>query len=222
MSQPLRKEESGAPNNDWYETLKHLEDPESFRSFAKHFHGRFYRYFLGRGLPQIDAEDQAAFLITDIILRLEQYVPREGATFEAWMYQWMRNASATWWRKHKTRVDAIEDHPELAGPTADDPDGKASSGQAKTAEAEALEDAMLALSDPDREIIQRCYLEGDLLRDDVALDLGIQPGTARVRLHRALQRLRRLMDRDPRTVRLRQAEAKATKDVKDKEDYESK
>ncbi|WP_376797561.1 RNA polymerase sigma factor [Thermogemmatispora sp.] len=67
----------------------------------------------------------------------------------------------------------------------------AASGPEEEVEAEEAALALLALVDQeDREVLHLALVEG-CERELLARQLGISPGAARVRLHRALQRLRR-------------------------------
>jgi RNA polymerase sigma-70 factor (ECF subfamily) len=111
---------------------------------------------------------------------------REGASVRHWFLaivanQCRRTVSSRWWSVLK-RADLTV--------------AAQSSGTTDVDEAETLRHALMQLSERDRLVVAlRYYL--DLSFDEVAATLGISPGAARVRAHRALARLRPIVEVRP-------------------------
>jgi RNA polymerase sigma-70 factor (ECF subfamily) len=111
---------------------------------------------------------------------------REGAPIRPWFLaivanQCRRIVTSRWWSVLK-RADVMV--------------ATQSSGTTDVEEAESLRYALMQLTERDRlVVVLRYYL--DLPFDEVAVTLGISPGAARVRAHRALARLRPIVDVGP-------------------------
>ncbi len=167
-------------------------EEDAYREFARIFRGRFYRYFLTQGMPQFEAEDLAASLTTDALMKVEKYEPREGAAFESWVYQLMRHAAADWHRRQKGRSVSAENLAEQFEPAAP-PDREVVA---------AVREALEELSEEDRTIVEMRDMEGEGTYEEIAAAIGVSAGALRVRRHRALRRLEKLLAEDAR-IRLR-------------------
>lgn len=77
------------------------KDAPAYRDLARFLGPRFYRSFLGAGLPPFEARDEASTLVTDLVIKFDKYAPRDGASFEAWMNSLVRNKAADWHRRRK-------------------------------------------------------------------------------------------------------------------------
>lgn len=97
----------------------------------------------------------------------------------AWLYGTARNLLLAETRRHRAERDAVE---QLAGQPAAVP------LQATSPAHEVVCAALARLSPTDREVIQLIEWER-LTPAELAVALGVRPGTARVRLHRARQAL---------------------------------
>ena len=102
----------------------------------------------------------------------------QGVSFSAWLFAIARNECRQYWRKQNREVpfDPIE-HEQI-------------SNDQKDLEIKILtEQALNLLSEEDRELIRLRYI-ADLPIRDIALLLKLNFVTVRVRIHRALARLR--------------------------------
>ena len=176
------------------------EERRAFTEFASLFGPSFRRYFLGCGMPSFEAEDLAATFVTDILLKVGQYHTMDGGGFQAWVYQSMRNMAADWGRKRKRTVPTVaSDH---GSSEWADPDG---GGPAESSldpeEVAAVREAWERLTDTDREIIEMRDLRNKPKWSEIAGELRIGEGAARVRHTRALRRLAETLQADPRIQR---------------------
>jgi RNA polymerase sigma-70 factor (ECF subfamily) len=172
-------------------------EEDAYREFASFFGPRFRTFFLGRGLPATEAEDLAASCVTDISLKVGKYRSLEGGRFEAWVYTLARRALIDRWRRRRPAEPLPDD---LAFPAPLEGDDSESLAEA----VDALREAVAKLPEGDQALVHSRHLEGSEPFSDIAERLGIQPETARVRHHRAMRRLRALLETDPRIQRLLQ------------------
>lgn len=100
----------------------------------------------------------------------------------AWLYGVARRLLLAAAREDRRRHDAEGERARLHDPAAD-PEGGDPTDQVR-----ALREALDSLREPDRELIRLTEWE-QLQIGEAAVVLGIRPGTARVRLHRARRAL---------------------------------
>lgn len=136
----------------------------------------------------LDAED-AADVVCEVLLVAWRRIDEVPAGDEArlWLYGVARNVLNNHRRGARRRgrlAERLRDHVRTAVSEAPDP--------ATMPQVVALREAMATLDPADRELIALSAWEG-LGPSEIAAVLGIEPGTARVRLHRARTRLRRAL-----------------------------
>jgi RNA polymerase sigma factor (sigma-70 family) len=151
-------------------------------------------------MPPFEANDLAATFVTDILLKVSQYNTMEGGGFQAWVYQSMRNMAADWGRKRRRTLPTVasdRDSSEWADPGS----GGAAESALDPEEIAAVREAWEQLSDTDREILEIRDLRYKPKWSEIADELGIGEGAARVRHTRAMQRLAEILQADPRIQR---------------------
>ncbi|MEZ0581219.1 RNA polymerase sigma factor [Nocardioides sp. MH1] len=124
--------------------------------------------------------DDAADLLSEVYVvawRRRGDLPGEDLR-RAWLYGVARRLLLS----HHRGVARTAEAERSVAPPVDD-DGERAEGRAAI-----VREALAALSESDRELIQLTEWEG-LSASEAALTIGIKPGTARVRLHRARGRL---------------------------------
>ena len=167
-------------------------DEDAFKEFGRLFGPKFKTYFQRHGLSPADAEDLSVSCVTDIALKIEQYRPREGASFSAWVFQISRNYLADWWRNHRP-TESLPDDLGVAGSEGEE-EGTESKGTL------AVRDAIARMSEADQKIIQLRHFGFEHSYAEIGNHFGISADTARVRHFRALQRLEGMLEKDPRVL----------------------
>jgi RNA polymerase sigma-70 factor (ECF subfamily) len=115
---------------------------------------------------------------------------RDPAGAKAWLLAILAHQAASWGRKRRHRVIAIDELP------ASDEPGDPAPGPADAVERREqrrfLADALARLADDGHQILVLRY-DADLTVPEIARILGCHEGTVKSRLHRALDQLRRLL-----------------------------
>ncbi|KRA39330.1 hypothetical protein ASD81_03020 [Nocardioides sp. Root614] len=169
-------------------------DPGLMEAFYRE-HAETVKTFLAR---RIADPHQVADLTADIFLAAigsaDRYRPDEGAPLP-WLLGIARNAVADATRRRARRLRAES---RIQGRRLLDEDATARIAERIDAErlTRALYDALAALPARDRRLMELVAVDG-LSVTDAAAELGVKPGTARVRLHRSRARVQLHMDNNP-------------------------
>lgn len=161
-------------------------DPDAFEAFYRE-HLPAIRRFVAR---RVSDPHLAADLTSDVFLAAidaaSSYKPDRGVP-AAWLHGIARNVVASEVRRQATERRATR---RVAGRRLLDPDSLARIEERLDAEREfrALYGAIAELPDRDRALLELVAIDG-LDIADAAAAMGIKPGTARVRLHRARRRV---------------------------------
>ena len=143
-------------------------------------HGQaVYRLAYARTLNRADAQD----ITQEAFLRLVAAAPdfRDAAHCRAWLLRVAMNCAADLRRREKFRRHvSLEEADQLAAPA--DREGDA-----------GVLEAVGALPEPYRAVVHLFYYEG-MSTAEIARVLGLREGTVRVRLSRARDKLRILLD----------------------------
>jgi RNA polymerase sigma-70 factor (ECF subfamily) len=155
---------------------------ESFEAMYRSYYPRVLATARHRVSDRTTAED-----ITQDVFRAAAQRHRAGHTVDTpWLFATVRNLIGNEYRRAQ-RAAALSERIEAAASI------EARPGEASPDTAIDVTRAMVALAENDREILQLAYWD-DLSGNELAAALGISPGAARVRLTRAKQALRALLD----------------------------
>jgi len=127
-------------------------------------------------------------LVQDVFVRVLKYRAtfRDEGRFETWLYRIARNARVDYF-KSRRQTESIEDSGlDIAQPG----DGPAEAVQ-REREMARLRRALLLLRDDKRELIVLARYRA-MKHEQIAELLGVEVGAVKVRLHRAIQELRRV------------------------------
>jgi RNA polymerase sigma factor (sigma-70 family) len=182
-----------------FEQLPHRmasRDSDAYREFAAFFGPRLRGFFRSRGLGIVDAEDLAVSCVTDIALKVERYDPDRGGRFVAWVYTLASRSLIDWWRRKPPTEPLPAQLPllEVLNQNSSRLDEVVA----------AVREAMAKLSERDQDLLRLRELGGMGSYKEIAEQLRIRPSAARVRHHRALRRLRVLLEDDGRIKRILQ------------------
>ena len=166
-------------------------DPAAFEAFYRAHVDAVERFVVRRVPDAHRAADLTAEVFLAAIESADGYRPSRGARL-AWLYGVARNVVAADRRRNGRELDAAQ---RFAGRRLVDQDDIARMEDRIDAEAQAgeLYLALDRLSEAERAVLELVSVDGLSVRD-AARVLGIRPVTARVRLHRARQRLHEQLD----------------------------
>ena len=126
-------------------------------------------------------------LVQDVFVRVLKYRAtwRDEGRFETWLFRIARNARADYFknRRFDAPIDDAEDHPSRT-PLAFDT-------LARDREVARLQRALMLLREDRRELIVLARYRGMKL-ETIADLLGVEVGTVKVRMHRAVKELREI------------------------------
>ena len=166
-------------------------DPDLMEAFYRE-HVEAVKSFLAR---RIADPHQVADLTADIFLAAidgaERYRPQSGRPV-AWLMGIARNTLAD---SHRRRARRLRAHSRLEGHRLLDEDATARIAERIDAErvTRALYEALAQLPLRDRRLMELVAVDGMSVAD-AAVELGVKPGTARVRLHRSRARVQLHLD----------------------------
>lgn len=135
-------------------------------------------FFLRNGLPRATSED----LVQDVFVRILKYraTYRPGSKFTTWMYYIARNARLDAAHKRRGEVDWDD---------AYTPSFEPGDGAEREQELELLARALQRLAPEKRELLVLSRYQ-ELKHEEIAAVLGVETGTVKVRVHRAINELR--------------------------------
>jgi RNA polymerase sigma-70 factor, ECF subfamily len=149
----------------------------------------FDRYHLGLFdflIRMTGRRDVAEDLVQEVFLRILKYraTYRDDARFETWVFRIARNARADYF----TRRDKVEPLSDEALASPDDAPGPEAELE-QQGETALLRRALMNLREDRRELIVLARYRG-MKHEAIAELLGVDTGTVKVRIHRALNELR--------------------------------
>ncbi|OGD86740.1 hypothetical protein A2870_02775 [Candidatus Curtissbacteria bacterium RIFCSPHIGHO2_01_FULL_41_11] len=158
-------------------------DHEAFGQIYGIFYGRIFRYCKFNTYQEEIAQDicQETFLKAWAKLPL---FSQKGGSFQAYLFKIARNLIIDLSRKHKE--EQLQKHQEIA--SAEDLEEKVE----KRENIAKVQKALSQLEELDRQIIILNYFE-DMTGREVAKIVGIREGNLRVKTHRALKKLKEIL-----------------------------
>ena len=137
-----------------------------------------------------DAEEVAQDIFVKAYRSLADF--KGTAKFSTWLYTIVYTTSITFLRKKKLEVHSLDN--EKVFELADSQDSGFSANQVEQkSRVSMVNHAIAMLSHDDAQIITLFY-KGEQTLEEIGLILGLDPNTAKVRLHRARQRLKEKME----------------------------
>ena len=145
---------------------------------------KLFNFFLHMGSKRDVAEDLTQNVFSRIIAYKHTY--NENFKFRTWMYQLARNVQIDHYHKNKLMISEYKEVEEVGGTAAD-----AIYESEKKDRFDILKDAIELLSIEDREIIELSKFQ-DLKYEDISKITGNSVGAIKVRVHRAVNKLREI------------------------------
>lgn len=184
-------------SEDLPERMSNL-DAAAFEEFANAFLPALGEFFQRGGATEAEAEDLAAACTSDICLQIARYRRYPGVSFDSWVFSIARHKRADWQRKHyrcptPVPLDELSES-ELVLP------GTLALGELDVDQdvRGAVRDALNRLSRLQRTILEMIYKGSARNSKEIGEILGIPAGTVRVHHLRARQRVKSMLQHDPR------------------------
>jgi RNA polymerase sigma factor (sigma-70 family) len=151
--------------------------------FERH-HRQLFNYLARMTGSPSAAED----LVQDVFVRILKYrhTFRDTSRFEIWAFRIARNVRADYFQARRIRETALEE-------AADTANGETGAAEALELDRQAarLRRALLLLREDQRELIVLARYRG-MKYEAIADLLGVEVGTVKTRMHRAVNELRRI------------------------------
>jgi RNA polymerase sigma factor (sigma-70 family) len=154
--------------------------------FERH-HARLFDFLARMTGNAAAAED----LVQDVFVRVLKYRAtwRDEGRFESWLYRIARNARTDYFKTHATHAGIDTGIDTALGRPSGDP--LPSDLLARNRDVACLQRALALLREDKRELIVLARYQGMKL-DAIADLLGVEVGTVKVRMHRAVKELREI------------------------------
>lgn len=172
-----------------YNLLKKAQagDRESFGFIYDHFRDKLYRFIYFRVGHKEIAEDLLADTFVKAWLKIENVLNHKALS--SWIYQVAKNNIIDYYRIKGTATVSIEEVSEIL-PDASNPVDSAN----LTIEHGTLMELMGSLSEEQRLVVQYKFFE-DLTNEEIASVMNKSEGAVRVLQHRAVARLKQLLQK---------------------------
>ncbi|MGJ8616831.1 MAG: sigma-70 family RNA polymerase sigma factor [Sulfitobacter sp.] len=174
-------------NTDWVSEMLRVRDHRDRKAFAAlftHFAPRIKGFLIKSGADAAMAEECAQDVMTTLWHKATQFDPTR-ASVATWIFTIARNR----------RIDILrrQRRPEPEDLTwGPEPEPDQADVIALNQETEQLREAIVALPDAQRELIEKAYF-GELSQAEIAKITGLPLGTIKSRIRLALDRLRHAM-----------------------------
>ena len=172
---------------DFIEAMRRIDrdrDEAAFAQVFRHFAPRVKAFLMRSGASDAMAEEVTQDVMATLWRKAHMFDPSR-ASLATWIFTIARN------RKIDVIRRARRPEPEDL-PWGPEPEPEQADAMALQQDAERLGEAIAALPEAQRELIQKAYF-GDLSHSEIATETGLPLGTIKSRLRLAMERLRRAM-----------------------------
>ncbi len=166
-------------------------DQHAWRQLVDRYSGRVYGVLRSHGVDPDRAEEITQSVFCTLATKLPSYV--EQGHFESWIFRIALNRLRDDARRRKRHARPVGDGEVLASLADRGPEPSGDEHRADPEELGALRVAMAKLSASDREVVDLRHMGGMSFKQMSQL-LGEPLGTLLARHHRALQKLRAILD----------------------------
>jgi RNA polymerase sigma factor (sigma-70 family) len=168
----------------------HASEENAFLEFSREFGPRIKAFFVSRGLSVSDAEDLSVTCVTDISINIHKYTSVREGGFIAWIFTVAYNRLIDWRRRQKRITEPLSET--LEAPS-----------EINTLEHNldivlAVREALTNLPERDQMVILLRDLDGEYSYAAIGEQLGMTTEASRVCHHRALKKLREILEKDHR------------------------
>jgi RNA polymerase sigma-70 factor (ECF subfamily) len=155
---------------------------------------RYQNYVFTLVLRFIKSREDAEEVSQDIFIKAYRSLSdfRGESKFSTWLYTIVNTTCITFLRKKKLEVHSLDN--ETVFETADSKDSGFSANQVEQKSKVNMVNKAIAMLNPDDAEIITLFYKAEQSLDEIGTILGLEPNTAKVRLHRARTRLKEKME----------------------------
>ena len=165
-----------------------VTDEAAFDELYEHFFPRVYNFIFARLKRTEDADDVTSVTFMKMNSHLAEYDSGKAA-FSTWLFRIATNAVTDYVRRRGRLAEAEwEDFFQPAAPEREEPEAKALMKEQKSELLLAID----GLSEREQKIVALRYWMG-MGSNEIAENLGMTSGNVRTTLHRALEKLRKVL-----------------------------
>jgi RNA polymerase sigma-70 factor (ECF subfamily) len=155
---------------------------------------RYQNYVFTLVLRFIKSREDAEEVAQDVFIKAYRSLSdfRGESKFTTWLYTIVNTTSITFLRKKKLEVHSLDN--ERVFETAESKDSGFSANQVEQKSKINMVNKAIAMLNPDDAEIITLFYKAEQSLEEIGTILGLEPNTAKVRLHRARTRLKEKME----------------------------
>ena len=157
---------------------------------------RYQNYVFTLTLRMIKGREDAEEVAQDIFIKAYRSLSnfRGDAKFSTWLYTIVQSVCLTFLRKRRLNTHSLDN--DQVFHAADNLDGGLRANEVETkSKVQVVREAIGRLGPDDAQVLTLFY-QGEQSLEEISRIMGIEPNTAKVKLHRARQRLKTLMEKN--------------------------
>ncbi|MEK7606809.1 MAG: RNA polymerase sigma factor [Patescibacteria group bacterium] len=171
-------------------------DKEAFLELYRGYYPKLFAFLLVRTRNKELTEDIVQETFTKAIVALKNF-QYKGCSFGAWLFRIAQNELISQWRKERKVVQRSPEEMEAVGPGGFSVEEQFISQEASLETKERVKNLSKALDELSKEESQLVIMKyiSDLSYKDIAVFLKKRPATLAVALHRALRKLKDILEK---------------------------
>jgi RNA polymerase sigma factor (sigma-70 family) len=165
------------------------------QSLYAHLVKRYQNFVFTIALRYTPNREDAEEIAQDVFVKAYRSLAdfRGESKFSTWLYTIVTTTCITFLRKKKVTIHSLDNEHIFEAADNQNPDFKANQVEQKS-KAQAINEAIKLLSVDDARIITLFY-QAEQSLEEIGRIIGVDPNTAKVKLHRARQRLKDKMEK---------------------------
>jgi RNA polymerase sigma-70 factor (ECF subfamily) len=164
-------------------------DQQAYGSLVSRYQNYVFTLALRFTKNREDAEEVSQDIFIKAYRSLADF--RGASKFSTWLYTIVNTTCITFLRKKRLEVQSLDN--EKVFEVADSLDSGMRANQVEQKSRSAMVTRAISMLNPDDAEVITLFYKGEQTLDEIAQILGIEPNTAKVRLHRARTRLKEKM-----------------------------
>ena len=183
------------PNEKWL-ISRAKTDKEAFLELYREYHPKLFAFLLMRTRNKELAEDIVQETFTKAIVALKNF-QYKGCSFGAWLFRIAQNELISQWRKENKVIRQSLEEMEALMPSGLSAEEQLIDQETSLETKERVKNLFKALGELDKEESQLITMKyiSDLSYKDISVFLKKRPATLAVELHRALKKLKDILEK---------------------------